>query len=234
LLSAALLPASLSELVRGLLCALAHTLDGLTGALADLAERLIRALADTLHRLAGALAHVANRLSGALAELADALAGALADVLKRPLCALAHILDRIAGILERVAGASAHVPHGAPDASEQLRIAVQRQGHAVQDRAYVVEPGLQQSLRLDALDLELNLAEPDVGPDAELDHLANRCNNRNLGLQIVELEVDLVDLDDRDVDQDVRTFVDLARVGHRVVVVLRPRALHTRLPVRPT
>ena len=136
--AALLLATALRDLLRCLLRALADTLDGLPGALSDLAERLVRALPDALDGLARALSDLTDRLAGSLAQLTHALARALADVLNRALGALADVLDRVAGVFEGVAGTGAHVPHRPPDAREQLRVAVERQRHAIQNRADVV------------------------------------------------------------------------------------------------
>jgi hypothetical protein len=234
LLTAALLSATLRELLRCLLRALADTLDGLPGALSDLAQRLVRALPEALDGLARALSDLADRLAGSLAQLTHALTRTLADVLNRAPGALADVLNRIARVFEGVAGAGAHIPHGTPDARQQLRVPVKRQRNAVQNRADVVQPGLQQSLCLDALDLELDLAEPDIGPDADLHHLADGRHDGYLRLQVLELEVDLVDLDDRDVDQDVWAVADLAGIAKGVVVVfLSLRSRPALLAIRP-
>src|SRR5919109_4530962 len=111
------------------------------------------------------------------------------------------------------------------DALQQLRVAVEREQHALEDLADVVKPRLEQRLGLDAFDLQLNLAEAGMRADPELEKLADVSDRRNARLEVVDLDVDLVDLDDGNVDQDVRTFGHVPRVENRVVGELLPLAL---------
>lgn len=74
------------------------------------------------------------------------------------------------------------------------------------------------------LDLQLHFAEADVGADADLHQIAHLCHDRHLCPQIVDLDVDFVDLDDGDVEQDVRPVGKLMRIDDRVVGKLSPRA----------
>ena len=62
---------------------------------------------------------------------------------------------------------------------------------------------LQQRLCLDALDLELDLVELSLRTDAQLEALADLGDDGDLHVQVVDLDLDLVDLDDRDVDENV-------------------------------
>ncbi len=122
-----------------------------------------------------------------------------------------------------MASALASLFHGPAHALEQLRIAIEPGQHTLENQADVVEPRLQQSLRLDPLDLQLDFAQADVGADADLHEIAHFRHNRHLGTQIVDLDVDFVDLDDWDVEEDVRALRKLTRIDNRVVGELAPR-----------
>ncbi len=118
--------------------------------------------------------------------------------------------------------ALAHLFGRAADPFEQLRVAIERRQHALEDQADVVEPRLQQRLRLDALDLQLHFAEADVGADADLHQIAHLRHDRHLRPQVIDLDVDFVDLDDGDVEEDVRAVGKLVRIDDRVVGELAP------------
>lgn len=87
---------------------------------------------------------------------------------------------------------------------EKLRVVIDRRHHPIDDRREVVEADLQQRVRLDTFDPEVDAAELGVDADVELqkvEDLGLECDAR---LQRVELEIDLVDLERRDVEEDVR------------------------------
>ncbi len=232
---------ALSEALHSLCGALSHALDSLggtladardsaAGALADLAEGLARALADLGKRLLGALADPAERLVGALADVAERRARALADLRKRLAGALADVLDRIAGLVEQMARAASDLLDGLSDALQQLGVAIQREQHPLEDLADVVETRLEQRLRLDALDLQLDLAQVSLRADADVEQLPDLGEYGYPGIEVIDLDIDLVHLDDRDVGQDVRALlhIQVLRVDHRIVGELLPLALPAR------
>ena len=88
---------------------------------------------------------------------------------------------------------------------------------------------LQQSLRLDPLDVELDLPELGVDPDAQLHQVEHLRVQRHPRVEVVELEVDLVDVDDRDVEQDVGLVGVADRPGVQEGVVLVLLLRHGRL-----
>ena len=114
-------------------------------------------------------------------------------------------------------GSATDVAEGLADALEQLRIAVERGEHAREDLGDVVQAGLQQRLRLHPLDVELDLAEPRRGPGMDLDEVPGLGEHGEMDPQVIQLELDLVDLDDRRVDVDVDRLVDLLGIDDRVV-----------------
>ena len=121
------------------------------------------------------MADLINGTAGALADVLHGATSALADVLDRPLGAFSNILDGVArassDLADALAGPCADLFERLPDALEQLRIAIERGQHAVDDRGDVVETRSQQRLSLDALDVQLDLPELDVNADAQLDQV---------------------------------------------------------------
>ena len=194
------------ELPDSLLRALADARDPLAGALTDLAERLVGPLTDLAERLLGPLADLAERLVGASADVAECRARALADLGKRLAGALADVLDGVAGLVEQMACAASDLLERLPDALEQLRVAIERQQHTLEYLADVVEPRLEQRLRLDALDLQLDLAQVGLRADADVEQLPDLGEDGYARIEVIDLDVDLVHLDDRDVGQDVRAL----------------------------
>ena len=91
----------------------------------------------------------------------------------------------------------------------------------------MVQPNLEQRLRLDSLDVHADAPELDRHADVQLHEVQHLRFERDMRLQVLELEVDLVDLDDRDVEQDIRVIPLFLVLGERVVGVLalRYRAL---------
>jgi hypothetical protein len=85
------------------------------------------------------------------------------------------------------------------DALQQLRVPVEREQHAVEDLGDVIEPRLEQRLCLDALDLQLDLSQVSLRADADVEQLPDLGKYGYPGIEIIDLDVDLVHLDDRDV-----------------------------------
>ena len=85
-----------------------------------------------------------------------------------------------------------------------------------------VEARIEKGLGLDPLDFELDLVEVCHRADAELGQPAHLRDHGHLSGQVVDLDLDLVDLDHRDVDDHIGSLFDLARIDNGVVVVVRP------------
>src|SRR5512139_2528041 len=113
------------------------------------------------------------------------------------------------------------------DALQQLGVAIQREQDALENLGDVLEPRLEQRLRLDALDLQLDLPQVSLRADADVEQLSDLGEYGYPGIEVIDLDIDLVHLDDRDVGQDVRALlhVHVLRVDHRVVGELLPLAL---------
>jgi hypothetical protein len=76
--------------------------------------------------------------------------------------------------------------------------------------------------------VELDLAEPHSGAGVELNELTGLGQHGEVRPQVVELELDLVDLDDRRVDVDVDCLFDLLGIGDREVRQIGVGALGAR------
>jgi len=227
---------TLADALRRLSRALPEALDTLGGALAEalrrlsralshLAERLTRALSHLWERLLGALADPAETLVGALSDVAEGRARALADLRQRLAGALPHFLDGIAGFVEQVPGPTADLLHGVAHPFEKLGIAVEREKYALEDLRDVVETGLEQRLRLDSLDLQLDLSEVSMGADFEVQQLSDLGEKGDAHVEVIDLDVDLVDLDDGNVDEHVGALGSILWVKHGVVRELLALAL---------
>src|SRR5829696_1883518 len=118
-----------------------------------------------------------------------------------------------------MARAATDLLDGLPDALEQLRVAVERQQDTLEDFRNGVEPRFEQRLRLDALDLQLDLAQMCLRPDADVEQLPDPGEHGHPSIEVVDFDVDLVNLDDRDVGQDVRALLHdyVLPVHHRVI-----------------
>ena len=193
----------LVEIARRLPGALADVSDRLTGALADIAHRLARALPDISDGLPGALANVPDGVAGALADVARCLAGALPHVLQRRLGALPDLLRGVARLVDGLTGALAHLGDGPAESLDQLGVAIEARHQAIDDRGDMVEPGLHDQLRLDALDVQLDPAQVNVDTHVELDEVQDPRLEGHMCIQVVELEVDRVDPQLGHVEQDV-------------------------------
>jgi hypothetical protein len=203
---------------------LGKTLGCLASALTYAGNALLCALTYAAERLVSTLADLADCLASAFPDLADRLAGSLADVLHRALGSFANILDCLASLADEMASALAHLFGCMANPFEQLRIPIERGQYPLEDQGDVVEPRLQQSLSLDALDLQLHFAQAGLGTHADLHQVAYLRHDRHLRLQVVNLDVDLIDLDDGNVEKDIGTVWQLVRIDYRVVGELLLRA----------
>src|SRR5690606_28564663 len=191
------------------------------GPLARVLDGTARALTDVLDCAASALAHVLHGAASALADILDRAASALAHVLHGAASALANVLDRAAGTFAYfaygLAGSGADLAggglHAAADVLEELRVAVQRSQDAVDDHGDVVEADVEQCLGLDALDLQLHLAEEDVRADVQPEHVEDLGDEGDVRLQVLDLKGDLVHLELRDVQMNVRALAAGVRDG---------------------
>jgi hypothetical protein len=170
-------------------------------------------LANVADCLPGAFADLPHSLTGSFAELADRLAGSGADLPNGSTRAFAYVLDCLAGLAEGVSGASSDVFDRASEALDELRIAVDGGENSIHDRRDAIQPDFQQGLRLDPFDVDSKLAEVDVNPRVEFDQVEDLCLQGDAGVEVVDLEVDRVDLDDRDVEENVGIAARILDVG---------------------
>ena len=217
------LPGTLTELPERLTRAadeLVEVACRLARALTDISYGLSRALADISDRLAGPLANVTHRIASALADVADGLACALADILERPFCPLANVLCGITGLVDRLTRALADLGDRPTQPLHQLGISIEARHQAVDNRGDVVEPGLQHRLRLHAFYVELYAAEVNVDAHVELDQVQHVRLHGEMGVEVVELEMDQVHPQLRHVQQDVRRSAQIAFLAALVAPVL--------------
>ena len=144
----------------------------------------------------------------------------LSDILERPFGALADVLRGVAGLVDGLTRALADLGDGPTQPLHQLWIAIEARHQTVDDRGDVVEPGLQHHLRLHALYVELHSAEVDVDTHVELDQIQHIRLHGEMGIEVVELEMDQVDPQLGHVEQDVRRSARIAFLAARVAPVL--------------
>ncbi|MFE0453877.1 hypothetical protein ACFW2D_21865 [Streptomyces sp. NPDC058914] len=109
---------------------------------------------------------------------------------------------------------------------QDLRIAIERGEHPVDDPCDVVETYLELSLRLHARDAQVHPAEPDVGADIQLQQVQHLGLQRDMGPQVLDVQIDLVDLQHRNIEIDVGVRIGDGRItlfvlfaGFRLLVV---------------
>jgi hypothetical protein len=192
--SAVLGRAALPEILEPLLRALPDALQALLCALPDALDALLGALPKSLDALLGALPEPLDALLRALPNALDAPSGALAEILNGALAALPDALERIAGVGQEIVRAATDVAKGLADALEELGVAIERGEDAAEDLRDVPQARLEECLRLDALDVELHLAEPNAGTRADLDEVPRLRQDGEMGPKIIQFELDLIDL----------------------------------------
>src|SRR5690606_34477505 len=153
-----------SDALRCAAGSLAGALGGTARALTDVLGCGARSFAHVLDRAASTFANVLHSAASALANVLDGTARALTDVLDCAAGSFAYFAYGLAGSGADLAGGGLHA---AADVLEELRVAVQRSQDAVDDHGDVVEADVEQCLGLDALDLQLHLAEEDVRADVQ-------------------------------------------------------------------
>src|SRR5829696_7724373 len=229
------LPCSLPRLADSLADAanrLPDSLARLPESLADVANSLAGALADIAHSLAGTLADIAHGLPGAFADVAHGLAGPLSDILERSLGSLPDLLGGVAGLVDRLARALTDLRDRTAQPLHELGVAVEARHQAIDDRRDVIEPGLQQRFHFDAPYVQHHAAEVDVDPDIQLDEIQHIGLDGQMGVEVVELEVDQINPQLRHVEEDVGRTTRIAFLAAheapvlaRALVVAPPRAL---------
>ncbi|WP_160819051.1 hypothetical protein [Actinomadura sp. J1-007] len=155
---------------------------------------MARSGACVAYGLACARADVLDGAAGALAECAYGLAGSAADVLQ-----------------ERSGAAG--------DVLQDLRVGVDGLHDPFDDAGDVAQADFQEGPGFDALEGEVHVAEDDVGAHAEPQQVQDVGLERDAGLEVLDLQGDLLDLDHRDVEEDVRFLVAGAGEGVRPVVL---------------
>jgi hypothetical protein len=223
---------------------LTHLPDGSTGSLAETAYSLSSCLPQPLADAAQALTDAAERLARSAAELAHSSARAerLSRSVREPtkcltrgsaglhglLCGLADVVECLRHrstwperLLTEVADVVDRVVDGLDEALEDLRIAIECRQGAIEDVVEVLEADLELRLRLDSLDVDLDLSEVDVHSGHDLEEIRQLGAKCEMRLELLDVDVDLVDVHLGDVDEDVRIMAGLAALEMRAVHLAR-------------
>ncbi|MFE6174697.1 hypothetical protein [Streptomyces sp. NPDC056464] len=202
----------------------AHVLNGPPGSLTDTLRDGAGAPAHILDGRAGTLPHVLYGSSGALTDVPDGGSRTLPDLLDGPSGTRTHLPHGLTG-------SAADILHGGPDSTRQLvqdlRVAVERGEHSVDDLCDVMETYLELGLGLNARDAEMHPPERDVGAHIQFQQIQHLRLQRDMRPQVLDVQVDLVDLQDRNIEENVRARIRCALL----VVSLRIGVLATVLSV---
>src|SRR6185436_1702300 len=106
------------------------------------------------------------------------------------------------------------------DAVDEVRVPIERRHQPIDDRRDVIEPDLEERLSLDSLEVELQLVELDLDADIEVEQLEHLRLQRDLRVEVLDLEVERIELDDRHVEEDVRGVGVLRALALGVSAVL--------------
>jgi hypothetical protein len=150
------------------------------------------ALADVPDCLAGTLADASHGLASAFPDVAHRLAGALPDILKGALGALSDLLGRVTRLVDRLTRTLADLGDRPAQPLDELRVAIKARHQTVDDGGDVIQPGLEQRLDLDALYVERHLAQVDIDSNVQLDEVQHIGLDRQVRVEVIELEVDQV------------------------------------------
>jgi ABC-type transporter Mla subunit MlaD len=217
----------LTRLPHCLSCLLAGLPNSSTGSLFDPTDSLSTRLAQPLAEAAEPLADAAECLPCGSAELSDRttraerlscrVAQSTERLARRTsrlhglLCRLADIAEGLADgasgaerILAELADAPKRVVNGVHEALEDFRVAVEGGQRPVEDVVQVLQPHLQLGLDLHALDVDLDLTQVDVHACDHLQQVREFRPQRQMCLQLLDVDVDLVDLHFADVNVDIR------------------------------
>jgi hypothetical protein len=204
------LPSVLPEPLRYLPDLLAHLACNLPKTLSDLPNPLTKPLAKLADTLAETLPELPDSLAKTLPELADALPK-LSDRAAGPE-RLARRASRSERLLAELANVSDSIANGVNEAFENLGVAVECRQGAIEDVVEVLQAHLQQRLRLDARDVDLDLAEMHMHAGHHVNEVRELRAQREVRFELFDVDIDLVDLELADVDEDVglvRRFASL-------------------------
>jgi hypothetical protein len=190
---------------------LAELSDALPEALPELADTLPKPLAE----LADALSELSNRTAGAerlssgVGEPADGTARGPAR-LDSLLRGLTYVIERLRQpttgaerLLAQLADVADCVVDGMDETLQDLRVSVERRQRPIEDVVEILEADFEQRFRFDARDVNLDLAKVDVDAGDDLEEVRQLCTQREMRLELLDVDVNLVDLDLANIDKDV-------------------------------
>jgi hypothetical protein len=136
---------------------------------------------------------------GSCAARTECLLADLADVI----CQAAHRTPRPDCLLGCLANAGDCGTDRVQQALEDFRVAIDRCQCPVQNGVEILQPYYEQRLGADVLDVEFHLADVNMNASDKLDKVRKPCLQRQMGVQLLYIEVDFADMQVWDVQKDV-------------------------------
>jgi hypothetical protein len=218
----------LLEFLRRVTGLLAHLPRSLTNALPNLPDRPADTLFESAKRLPRCLAEPAECLAGLAGELTDRAAGAkcLSCRIRQPTNCLACRSAGSQRLLADLADVADRVVERLNEPLENLWIPIQGRERAIENVVEILQPYLQSRLGLHALYVDLDLAQADMDSCDHLEKVGELRPEREMRLEVLDVNVNLLDLQFADVDEDIRVVTRLApleMVGVQPARGARPR-----------
>jgi hypothetical protein len=203
---------SLLESLRCITGLLAHLSRSLANALPYLPDRPANTLLESAKRLPGCLAEPAERLARLAGELTDRAAGAecLSCRIRQPANCLACRSAGSHSLLADLADVADRVVERLNEPLENLWVPIQGCKRAIENVVEILQPYLQSRLGLDALYVHLDLAQADVDSCDHLKKVGEFRPEREMRLEVLDVNVDLLDLQFADVHEDIRVVTRIA------------------------
>jgi hypothetical protein len=219
---------SLLESLRRVTSLLGHLPGSLANALPNLPERPPDTLFESAERLPGCLAEPADCLARLAGELTDRAAWAecLSCRIRQPANCLACRSAGSQGLRADLADVADRVVERLNEPLENLRVPVQGRKRAIENVVEILQPYLQSRLSLHAFYVHLDLAQADVDSCDHLEKVGEFRPEREMRLEVLDVNVNLLDLQFADVDEDIRVVTRLATlemVGVQLARRARPR-----------
>jgi len=168
-------------------------------------------LGDVLSGPADALTEVPGSLPHATTHRLDPGAGTLADLLYRAPRTLADLLYRaprtLADLPQAASRALADLGSSRTDSAGQigqnLRVIIDRPHHLAEDQRDLVQANLELGDRIHALDIKQDTRQRHLGAHMKLEQIQDAGLQGDLGLEVVDFEVDFLNLEGRNVKEHI-------------------------------
>jgi hypothetical protein len=214
---------SLLESLRRVTGLLAHLPRSLANALPNLPDRPADTLFESAKRLPRCLAEPAECLARLAGELTDRAAGAkcLPCRICQPTNCLACRSAGSQGLLADLADVADRVVERLNEPLENLWVPIQGRERAIEDVVEILQPYLQSRLSLHAFYVHLDLAQADVDSCDHLEKVGELRPEREMRLEVLDVNVNLLDLQFADVDEDIRVVTRFATLEMFTVQLAR-------------